>query len=329
MRHPPLAPTWIDRPHHSQSIGDLPLESGETLRDCRLVWVEHGTRDAARANTVLVCCAIGSTHHRLDFLIGEGRALDPSRLHIVAVDALGNGLSASPSNSPGQPGRNFPRFTIRDMVRSQCLLLDALGIGNLHAVIGASMGGMQALQWAVSFPQRVGRVVAMTPMARTTRWSQLVNELARRALFEDDECRLPRGREDAMRLWVPLTQLIVPVHSRCRAGVPQSSGPPRLDRVAAGVVRYPRPRCLRLAVSVACLRRARPWDDAGLRRRYGRGTAVDPCANAGAGPTSGSLQSGTIGTGYRRQGATRASWRFRRRAATGPPAVSMPEMLLS
>jgi homoserine O-acetyltransferase len=206
--HPPLAPQWIEQPHREASIGDLPLEAGGVLRDCRLVWVEHGQRDAGRTNTVLVCCAIGSTHHRLDFLIGEGRALDTRRFHVVAIDALGNGLSSSPSNSPAQGGARFPRITIRDMVESQRRLLGTLGIGELHAVVGASMGGMQALQWAVSHPRRMRKVVAMTAMARAARWSQLVNEMSRRAMFEDAGLTRPRERAQAMRLWAPLTQLV-------------------------------------------------------------------------------------------------------------------------
>ena len=210
LRHPPLAPGWIDRPHHCAALGDLALECGEVLRDCRLVWVEHGERNAAGDNTVLVCCAIGSTHHRLDFLIGEGHALDPRRFHVVVIDALGNGLSSSPSNSRAQPGSAFPAITIRDMVESQRCLLDALGIARLAAVVGASMGGMQALQWAVSHPGRMDRVVAMTAMARTSRWSQLMNEMSRRALFEDAELTRPRESRAAMRLWAPLTQLVFP-----------------------------------------------------------------------------------------------------------------------
>lgn len=209
MRHPPLAPGWIDAPHRERSIGDLPLASGETLRDCRLVWVEHGERNARGDNTVLALCAIGSTHHRLDFLIGPGRALDTRRFHVVAVDALGNGLSSSPSNHPAQGGAAFPAITIADMVESQSRLLELLGIGRLCAVVGASMGGMQALQWAVSHPARVERLVAMTGMARTSRWSQIVNELSRRALFADADFSQPRPREDAMRLWAPFTQLVV------------------------------------------------------------------------------------------------------------------------
>ena len=209
MPHPAPAPGWIDRPHHDASIGDLPLESGAILRDCRISWVEHGQRNATGDNTILGCCAIGSTHHRLDFLIGPGRALDPSRHHVVVIDALGNGLSSSPSNHALQRGAAFPRITIRDMVESQRRLLEVLGIGRLHAVVGASMGGMQALQWGASHPTRMERIVAMTAMARTSRWSQLMNELSRRALFEDEAFSAPRSRDAAMSLWAPLTQLAI------------------------------------------------------------------------------------------------------------------------
>ena len=207
--HPPLQPGWIDRPHRRFELGDLPLESGETLQDAFVVYVVHGDETRLGDKPILLTTAIGSTHHRLDFLIGAGRAFDPARQAVVVVDALGNGLSSSPSNSVAQPGAAFPRLTIRDMVESQRRLLDGLGVGRLAAVGGASMGGMQALQWAVSQPRRMDRVVAMTPMARTSRWSQLVNEMSRRALFSDQGCRVPRPRAEAMRLWVPLTQGVV------------------------------------------------------------------------------------------------------------------------
>ncbi len=210
MPHPPLAPGWIDRPHQRFECGDLALESGETLRAAFISYVVHGDPALLRESAILVTSAIGSTHHRLDFLIGPGAALDTERHCVVAIDALGNGLSSSPSNSATQGGADFPRIGIRDMVESQRMVLDALGVDRLAAVVGASMGGMQALQWAVSHPQRMRRVVAMTPMARTERWSQLVNEMSRRALFIDPQCRLPRKRVDAMRLWAPLTQLLMP-----------------------------------------------------------------------------------------------------------------------
>ena len=209
FRHPPLAPGWIDAEHRRVELGDLALESGETIRDAFATYVVHGRADRLAVDAIVGLAAIGSTHHRLDFLIGPGAPLDTARYAVVVIDALGNGLSSSPSNSAAQPGVLFPCFTVRDMVESQRRVLEHLGVGKLVAVVGASMGGMQALQWAVSHPDRMARVIAMTPMARTSRWSQLVNEMGRRALFEDAACTRPRRRDDAMRLWVPLTQLVM------------------------------------------------------------------------------------------------------------------------
>jgi homoserine O-acetyltransferase len=204
-RHPPLQAGWVDAPHHHVALGDFVLESGEAIRDCTVSYVVHGPQrapgvPAPDVPVVLALSAIAANHHRLDFLVGPGHALDPTRMAIVAVDALGNGLATSPSNSDTQPGEAFPRFSIRDMVASQAALLDALGVGRLHAVIGASMGGMQALQWGVSAPERVGRLVAMTPMARTTPWAAAINECSRRALTVG-------GLRD-WAAWVPLMQLL-------------------------------------------------------------------------------------------------------------------------
>ena len=114
-----------------------------------------------------------------------GRALDTERWCIVAVDAIGNGLTTSPGTSAAQPLLAFPRFTIRDMVDSQRRLVEELGVRRLAAVVGASMGGMQALQWGVSHPDAMAAIVAMVPMARTTPWSVAVNEASRRALMAD------------------------------------------------------------------------------------------------------------------------------------------------
>ena len=186
MIHPPLAAWHVDAAHQAAPLGNLALESGETIREFHQSYVTHGRLAADRRNAILVCSAITGTHHRLDFLIGPGKALDPARWFIVATDAIGNGLTTSPSNSRLQPGMAFPRFTIRDMVEAQRrLLVEHLGIPALYAVAGASMGGMQALQWAVSCPAMVQRVVAMTPMARTTPWAVLVLETARACLTAD------------------------------------------------------------------------------------------------------------------------------------------------
>jgi homoserine O-acetyltransferase len=205
MAHPALQEGWIDRPHLCMPLGDLPLESGELMLDAQVSYVVHGELAAGRP-VVLALSAIGSTHHRLDFLIGPGRALDPARVTVIAVDALGNGLSSSPSNSVRQAGEQFPRFCIRDMVRSQQALLDRLGVTRLHAVVGASMGGMQALQWAVSEPTRMDHVVAMTPMARTSAWAQIFNTTSRKVLQAHPGWS--RGDPACWEAWVPLMQML-------------------------------------------------------------------------------------------------------------------------
>ena len=186
MNHPPLAPDHIDAPHREAELGDLRLESGEAIVDYRQSFVTHGVPNADRSNAILVCPALTATHHRLDFLIGPGKALDPARWFVIVADPIGNGLSTSPSNSAAQPGMRFPRFALRDMVEAQRRLLsEHLGVDRLHAVVGASMGGMQALQWAVSQPRFMDRIVAMTPMARTAPWAVLVTETARACLQAD------------------------------------------------------------------------------------------------------------------------------------------------
>lgn len=186
FNHPPLAMGHIDAEHRFAELGDLELESGEVIRDYRQSYVTHGELNRHKSNAILACISLTGTHHRLDFLIGPGKALDPAKYFIIAADPIGNGLSTSPSNSAHQPGMRFPRFTLRDMVESQYRLITRqFGISRLQAVIGASMGGMQALQWAVSHPMQMRTCIAMTPMAKTSPWAVLVTETARSCLMAD------------------------------------------------------------------------------------------------------------------------------------------------
>lgn len=187
FRHAPLRPGQIDSPHHFWEAGDFKLERGDVIRDLELSYVTHGSLNGARSNAVLVVASLGGNHHRLDFLIGRGRALDPEKSFIVCVDPIGNGLSSSPSNSVTQEGSRFPYFVVRDLVRSQYrLLTEHLDIEHLDTVVGAAMGGMQALQWAVSYPDYMRNVVGLTAMARTAPWAVAVIEAARRALTADE-----------------------------------------------------------------------------------------------------------------------------------------------
>jgi homoserine O-acetyltransferase/O-succinyltransferase len=175
-----------DPPHQTYRIGDLTLESGEVIKDFAISYVTHGTLNAKKSNAILMVTAVSGNHHRLDFLIGPGKALDTTKYFVVATDAIGNGLTTSPSNSQAQPRMQFPRFAIRDMVRSQHrLLTEHLGIDHVVAVIGPSMGGMQVLQWGVSHPDLMDGLVAMVPLARTPAWTTVVLEASRKAIMLD------------------------------------------------------------------------------------------------------------------------------------------------
>lgn len=230
-RHPPMQPDWIDSPHCFADLGDLALESGESIRGYRQSYVTHGTLNAARDNAVLVCISLTGNHHRLDFLIGPGRALDTGRYFVICADPIGNGLSTSPSTSALQPRMGFPKFSIRDMVQAQHRLLSAtLGVSRLHAVVGASMGGMQALQWAVSHPGFSANIVAMTPMAKTHPWAALVVQAARACLMADPAWGEDGFRETPVRGWRGYTALMTALLSRTPSAVAEFAQ----DTAAAG-----------------------------------------------------------------------------------------------
>jgi homoserine O-acetyltransferase/O-succinyltransferase len=195
-----------DQPQHQlYRIGDLALESGEVIRDFSISYVTRGTLNAAKSNAILMVTAIGGNHHRLDFLIGPGKALDTDKYFIICTDAIGNGLTTSPSNSTMQPRMKFPKFLIRDMVASQHKLVTGhLGIGHVVAVIGPSMGGMQALQWGVSHPDFMDSLVAIVPLARTPAWTVTVLEATRKAIMLDPAWKngdYEAPPEQGVRLW--------------------------------------------------------------------------------------------------------------------------------
>ncbi|MEO8004676.1 MAG: alpha/beta fold hydrolase [Betaproteobacteria bacterium] len=220
FNHPPLAPDHVDAEHRIAELGDLELESGEVIRDYRQSYAVHGELNREKTNAILVCISLTGNHHRLDFLIGPGKALDPAKHFIIAADPIANGLSTSPSNSEHQPGMRFPRFTIRDMVESQYRLLTrSFGISQLRAVIGASMGGMQALQWAVSHPRYARACVAMTPMARTSPWAVLVTETARSCLMADPAWTGDGFATEPLRGWRAYTGLMSALLSRTPAAL--------------------------------------------------------------------------------------------------------------
>ena len=192
-------------PHQSFGEGDLKLESGETIKDFSISYVTHGTLNAKKSNAILMVTAISGNHHRLDFMIGPGKALDTDKYFIVCTDAIANGFSTSPSNSKAQPRMQFPKFTIRDMVESQYRLMkEKLGIDHVVAVVGPSMGGMQVLQWGVSHPDYMDALVAMVPLAKTPAWTVAVLEASRKAIMKDaawKDGNYEAPPEKGIRLW--------------------------------------------------------------------------------------------------------------------------------
>ena len=107
---PALAHTPQQPPHQTFAEGELKLESGEAIKDFAISYVTHGTLNAKKSNAILMVTAISGNHHRLDFMIGPGKALDPDKYFIVCTDAIANGLSTSPSNSKAQPRMQFPKL---------------------------------------------------------------------------------------------------------------------------------------------------------------------------------------------------------------------------
>jgi len=179
------------------------FESGGTIPELNLRYETYGHLNEARDNAVLICHALSGDHHcagvyRLDerkqgwwnFVVGPGKPIDTSRYFVICSNVLGG---CSGSTGPGsinpETGRrynlDFPKLTVRDMVRAQTLLLDHLGIERLHCVIGGSMGGMQTLQWAIDVPERVGRYIALACSARHNAQAIAFNDTGRQAITSD------------------------------------------------------------------------------------------------------------------------------------------------
>lgn len=211
---PPVTGAWL--PGHPAGrrqfftfADDRPfaLENGATLTDVTLAYETWGELDADRSNAVLVCHAWTGDSHAAgragpghptpgwwDDMVGSGRHIDTDRWFVVCANVLGGCQGstgpASPHPADGRPyGSRFPAVTIRDMVRSQARLADHLGVARWAAVIGGSMGGMQAIEWAITYPSRVGAVVPIATCIQSTAQQIAWGTIGRRAIRLDPRWR--------------------------------------------------------------------------------------------------------------------------------------------
>jgi homoserine O-acetyltransferase len=183
----------------------LPLKSGASISDYTLVYETYGTLNAARSNAVLVCHALNASHHVAgtyagqeksegwwDNLVGPGKPLDTNRFFVIGINNLGSCFgSTGPMHVNPATGRiygaDFPVVTVEDWVDAQVRLLDALGIRRLAAVIGGSLGGMQALDWSMRHPDRLGHCIAVAAAPNLSAQNIAFNEVARRAIVTDPD----------------------------------------------------------------------------------------------------------------------------------------------
>ena len=201
----PAGSVGLIEPQVARFEQPLTLQCRAELPGFELVYETYGELNAARSNAVLVCHALSGDHHAAgyhapkdakpgwwDACIGPGKPIDTRKFHIVSLNNLGGcsgstgPLAVNPAS--GEPwGENFPPVTVKDWVRTQAMLADTLGIERFAAVIGGSLGGMQALQWAIDYPQRVAHSVVIAAAPKLSAQNIAFNEIARQAIQSDPE----------------------------------------------------------------------------------------------------------------------------------------------
>jgi len=198
-------PPMIATPQAMHFAEPLALQSGAQLRDYTLAYETYGTLNADGSNAVLVCHALNASHHVAgvyegqdksegwwDNMIGPGKPVDTQHFFVIGVNNLGSCFgSTGPMHIHPDTGRvygaDFPVVTVEDWVNAQALLLDRLGVTRLAAVLGGSLGGMQALSWTLQYPNRVRHAVVVASAPNLTAENIAFNEVARRAIVTDPD----------------------------------------------------------------------------------------------------------------------------------------------
>ena len=172
------------------NIGDLKLQNGGVIRNCRIGYRTFGKLAADKSNVIVFPTWASGTSEQLKSNIGPGKPIDSSTYFVVAIDALANGVSSSPSNSRLQPRMRFPKFTLRDTVESQHrLLTQVLKIDRVKAMVGVSMGGMQVFQWIVTYPNFMEKAIPIVGTPRPAPYDLLHWQAQIEALTRDPDWR--------------------------------------------------------------------------------------------------------------------------------------------
>ncbi|CAM5777922.1 homoserine O-acetyltransferase [Ottowia pentelensis] len=197
--------SFIVQPHSLHFEAPLPLQSGASIRGYDLSYETYGQLNAARDNAVLICHALNASHHVAgcyagqdksegwwDNMIGPGKPVDTERFFVIGINNLGSCFgSTGPMHVNPDTGRiygaDFPVMTVEDWVDAQARLLDALGVHQLAAVMGGSLGGMQALSWTLQYPERVRHAVVVASAPNLSAENIAFNEVARRAIVTDPD----------------------------------------------------------------------------------------------------------------------------------------------